>query len=138
MEQLKLNLTKKIMKTTQMGEMVYAESLYDKISRTKIISSANGFKGFKINEDGILIGYSDLYNVYEYEGFNIRPFKHGDTYYAIVVNKEDKYGIIDTSGNVIEGFNFNFDNLLYNIYAQDKNNPWFFVADNDLWSLKSF
>ncbi|WP_435261825.1 hypothetical protein [Tenacibaculum sp. nBUS_03] len=107
-------------------------------SNIKIISSADGYKGFKLDENGNLLSYSDMYYHYEEHAWNITLFKFKEKHYAIVNNKNKKYGIIDESGNTLKGFNFKHKEISLNKYAKDKEKVWFFVQEsNDMWSLKS-
>ncbi|WP_108808857.1 DUF2059 domain-containing protein [Aquimarina spinulae] len=107
---------------------------FEKICRAKIISSHNkGYKGFKVDEEGSLSEYSDIYK-------EVKPFKKGDKYYAIAILKTNgQYGIITTSGKRVKGFDFTQKKILLNKDANDEKNVWFFVQnDYDLWSLKNF
>ncbi|WP_299124822.1 hypothetical protein [uncultured Tenacibaculum sp.] len=107
-------------------------------SNIKIISSSDGYKGFKIDENGNLLNYSDIYYNSEEHSWNIRPFQFKGKYFAIVKNKNGKYGVIDKSGKTLKGFNFKYKEISLNKFAKDKEKLWFFVQENnDMWSLKS-
>jgi hypothetical protein len=104
-----------------------------------ILSSKDGYKGFKTDKEGKLFAYADIYH-YHTSGFptwNVNPFKKENKTYAIAVNKvTGRYGIIDSLGNVLKGFDFNYKSILLNRYSKDKKNIWFFVqGENNLWSL---
>lgn len=104
-----------------------------------ILSSKNGYKGFKTDKEGKLAAYSEIYH-YHTTGFptwNVSPFKKGNKTYAIAVNKATgKYGVIDSLGNAWKGFDFNYKSILVNRYSKDKKNTWFFVeGENNRWSL---
>jgi len=119
-----------------MVEEVSADKDFEGIS---ILSSKSGYKGFKTDREGKLIAYADIYH-YHTSGFptwNVSPFKKENRTYAIAVNKAtSKYGVIDSLGNALKGFDFNHKKILLNRYSKDKKNMWFFVeGENNLWSL---
>jgi hypothetical protein len=94
----------------------------------KVRSSKDGFKGFTVDKNGILLTYSDLY-----ENKNLRPeenvkvFKFSDQYFAIVCDKDKRCGIIDLNGNPMKGFEFNFSEIEINPRAKDHTTIWFIV-----------
>lgn len=76
----------------------------------EVIDSKNGYKGFKVDENGKLKAYSDVYHVQSTHNFNVKPFLFEGQYYSIVSIKTapDTYfdGIIDTTGTALPHFNF--------------------------------
>ncbi len=118
----------------EMSDMGEAVSSCDR----KVASSKNGFKGFTVNGKGELLSYSDLYeyNKQGIPGFNIQLFKYKNQYYGIVANLKNEYGIIDSLGNPVKGFEFNYNEILLNRNTKDSVNAWFFVRKNsDSYSL---
>lgn len=118
--------------------MVSMGAIEEEYAKIKIVSSEGGFKGFTVDKKGQLTSFSDEYyfhkNMSPYA--NIKPLKKGNKTYAIAVNKQGLYGVIDSVGNTMEGLDFRFKNLALNEFALDKQALWFFAQiDNDNWSL---
>lgn len=94
------------------------------------ISSANGFKGFKMDEEKQITHFSDIYNRMQPHFFNIRgPFVINGKYYA-VAEKGDASGVIDEEGNSLPGFDFIHDQLVYNSAATG-GDTWFYYEAKD-------
>ncbi len=106
----------------------------------KVIPSSSGFKGFTVNAKGELATYSSLYYYYTtgYHTWNVYPFKDHGKQLAVVVNKEGLYGIIDTQGNIIKGFEFKYKKIIWNRLANDPATTWFFInMEANQWSMMS-
>ena len=105
----------------------------------KVKSSSDGFKGFTASSTGELINYSDLYqfNKTGINDRNIQLFQYKNNYYAIVKNKAGAAGIIDSKGNPLKGFDFNYNEIIPNRDTKDTANAWFFVKkqEGDNFSL---
>jgi len=119
-----------------------AYSSLDKNALIKVVSSANGYKGFTVDANGELESYSDLYRYYTVGSFhmwNVYPFKdYQGKQLAVAVDRKGMYGVIDTKGNVIKGFEFKYKKILWNRFANDPLTSWFFInMEDDKWSLMS-
>lgn len=99
-------------------------------SDIQVISSDNGYKGFSVDENGKLVSYSKLYYHDSNHFWNISPFKNQDKYYAIVTLNGNK-GIIDTDGNPVALFNFNYKGIVRNPHADNSKTTWFLVTGLD-------
>lgn len=101
-----VDVTKKIVEFQEIGVMEGPPQ-----PKIDVINSKDGYKGFKVDTNGKLLAYSDLYYAQSFHEFNVNPFKFNGKYYAIATKKtgEDEYfdGIIDTEGNALPQFNFN-------------------------------
>ena len=99
----------------------------------KAISSRDGFKGFKVTNTGNLIAYSDLYeyNKQGISGWNIQIIKYKAKFYGVVKNLKAQAGIIDTEGNPLKGFEFNYHDIIPNRNTKDTMNAWFFVKKTE-------
>ena len=99
----------------------------------KVRSSSDGFKGFTATSTGELINYSDIYryNRQGMPGWNIQLFQFKSKYYGIVKNKLGAAGIIDSDGNPLKGFDFNYNEILPNRGTKDTANVWFFVKKQE-------
>lgn len=86
------------------------------------------FKGFTLDENNKIATYSSLYIKDDYwHHLNIQgPFKIKDQYYA-VARKGNSAGIIDQNGNHLEGFDFNYKNLVFN--SEGLLETWFYYED---------
>lgn len=108
----------------------------------EIIDSKNGYKGFKVDENGKLKAYSDLYHIQSGASYNVNPFLFEGKYYSVVSieTAPNTYldAIIDTNGIALPHFNFT-DKCIIKIK----------VEEDDIWystglcrgltgSLKSF
>jgi len=94
------------------------------------VSSANGFKGFRMDENKRIIQFSDIYNRNQPEFFNIDgPILINGKYYA-VAEKGDGAGIIDEEGNPLAGFDFIYKELVWNRTASGRDS-WFYFMDKD-------
>ncbi len=113
----------------------YASYTYEKGPDVddKVRRSSDGFKGFTASISGELINYSDLYqyNTQGIPGWNIQLFQYKNQYYGIVKNKAGSAGIIDSKGNPLKGFDFNFNEIIANRGTKDTANAWFFVKKNE-------
>ena len=73
-------------------------------SKIQVLDSVNGYKGFKVDEDGTLLAYSKAYYKSKNHYWNIsKPFLYKNEYYAIVPNKDRNSVIINTNGDVKKG-----------------------------------
>jgi hypothetical protein len=107
-------------------------------SGVKVVSSENGYKGFSLDSSGRVLSYSDIYDHEKGCPWNIIPFKTKHGYMAIANNKKGMWGIIDSLGNPMQGFDFNYEDIYFNKYAKDTGVLWFFVKDSTgNWSVKS-
>ncbi|GEM_PF-5933402 len=92
-----------------------------------VLDSKDGYKGFKVDDNGKLVAYSDLYYAQSHHEFNVSPFKFNGKYYAIATKKiaDDEYfdGIIDTEGNALPQFNFN--EKCINKIKEETDDIWF-------------
>ncbi|MGJ1388758.1 hypothetical protein ACR78F_00190 [Sphingobacterium spiritivorum] len=97
--------------------------------KIELISAKTGYKGFKVDKNGKLIAYSDLYHAQSYHFFNVQPFLHKGQYYAIVTKKTgpDEYydGIIDTAGNTLAQFNFKHHGIDKIDFLSNEDDIWF-------------
>ena len=95
-----------------------------------VISSKTGYKGFKVDEKGELVSYSDLYYAQSHHLFNVSPFYFEGKYYAIATKKTgpDEYfsGIIDTSGTPLQ--HFNFEHKCVALIEKNTTDVWFSVG----------
>lgn len=108
----------------------------------QVISSKDGYKGFKVNNNGILTAYSDLYYAQSVHNFNVQPFLFEGKRYAIATKQTgpDEYfsGIIDEDGNTLPHFNFNVKCLTK--VKVEPDDIWFSIGLCRAWkgSLVSF
>ncbi|QWX82522.1 hypothetical protein H0I23_08525 [Cellulophaga sp. HaHaR_3_176] len=73
--------------------------------KIQVLDSINGYKGFKVDDNGNLIAYSKAYFRDNWHSWNIsKPFLYKNNYYAIVQNKEGNKTIINTEGEIKKGF----------------------------------
>jgi Leucine-rich repeat (LRR) protein len=86
----------------------------------EIISFETGYKGFSVDETGKLKSISDLYN------WSVTPFLYKGNYYAKVAKRDYSTAIIDTSGNALSGFGFDYTNISLKKY---KDNYYAIVAN---------
>ena len=92
------------------------------------ISSADGFKGFKMNEKKEITHFSDIYHRVTPAMFNISgPYLINGKYYAIA-DKDDASGVIDEEGNSLPGFDFVHRHLTMNSRSKD-GDTWFYYED---------
>ena len=94
-------------------------------SNFKLISSMNGFKGFK-HQNGYITEHSDVYSKMKRNTIKIKDKVYGIAYL-------NKYaGIIDEDGNVLNGFDFN-DSCTYIQKCQSTKDTlvWFWFTDNN-------
>lgn len=91
----------------------------------KIISSADGYKGFK-HENGYVTEYSDIYSDMSVNAIKIKNKVYGIAYLNASA------GIIDEEGNVLKGFEFN-DSCTYlmKCYNTKDTLVWFWFTDNN-------
>jgi len=102
-----------------------------KVDKIKLISSKDGYKGFKVDNNGKLTAYSDLYNVEECDWLNVTPFKFQGKYYAIARKKTgvgNYSGIIDSVGNPLPHFNFIHKGIILIDEAGNDEDIWFFTG----------
>lgn len=99
----------------------------------EFISSGNNYKGFRLNNKGELTALSDIYDkCCFYQVIKI----HNKSY--LIVSKNKYFGIIDTLGNSLTGFDFVHKGIQVNPYPQDKLHQWFFVTtDGQSWSIQN-
>lgn len=114
----------------EVNEMVIEKS--NETNHTKVRTSKDGFKGFTLTDNGELSEYSDLYeyNKQGIPGWNIQVFKYKNQHYGIVSNLNGEYGIIDSVGIPMKGFEFNYNKILINRKTADTSNVWFFIMKN--------
>jgi hypothetical protein len=94
------------------------------------LSGADGFKGFKMDENKRIIQFSDIYNRVEPQFFNIDgPILIDGKYYA-VAEKGEASGVIDEEGNPLPGFDFVHKQLVWNRAASGRD-TWFYYEDNE-------
>lgn len=119
-----------VTQTKYVNEMVMEKS-YD-TNHTKVRTSKDGFKGFTLSENGELLEYSDLYeyNKQGIPGWNIQIFEYKKQHYGIVSDLNEEYGIIDSVGSPMKGFEFNYNKILINRKTADTSNVWFFIKKN--------
>lgn len=99
----------------------------------KPLPSKDGFRGFSVNEYNEVTALSDIYP----ETWYSTIVKIKNQVYAIV-KKKNYFGIIDTLGNALKGFDFSHKKIEVNYYADDKENVWFFVQNDDsTWSAQN-
>ncbi|MCP1996314.1 hypothetical protein L1275_002105 [Flavobacterium sp. HSC-61S13] len=95
-----------------------------------VLDSRDGYKGFKVDDNGKLLAYSDLYYAQGQHEFNVSPFKFKGKDYAIATKKtgDDEYfgGIIDTEGNALPQFNFNVKCILK--IKEETDDIWFSIG----------
>lgn len=94
------------------------------------VSSSNGFTGFKMDAEKKVTHYSDIYNRSSTPMFNVSQAFKLDNKYYIVAHKKKESGIIDEQGNPLEGFNFNYKELVPLIQYRDSL-LWFYFVDKE-------
>lgn len=111
----------------------------DDIYKTEIfeekefVSSKDGFKGFATNSHGELVRVSDIYDRCCF--FQIVKIQ-GKSY--LILSKKGKFGIIDSLGNALKGFDFIHQKISRNPYSNQSESVWFFVTrDGQTWSLQN-
>jgi hypothetical protein len=123
--------------SAELGDVVYRDHrdpdfgavLYDEGGPFPI-SSANGFKGFKMDENKRITHFSDIYNRAQPALFNIHgPFVINGKYYA-VAEKGDASGVIDEDGNSLKGFDFVHHELVFNSRTTD-GDVWFYYEEKN-------
>jgi hypothetical protein len=98
-------------------------------------SAKEGHRGFSLNEFNGLKSISDIYRSSWYYYFKLLLIQKKQ--YAIIY-KGGKFGIIDTAGNTLPGFDFVHKKIMINRYAKDPNHTWFFVKnDEGVWSFQN-
>lgn len=101
-----------------------------------IVSTENNFKGFSVDEKGNLQNCSDIYKEGSFK--DVYPFKYKGKYYAIAKKKmthgEKRYGIIDTEGNSLPGFDFIHEGISLNELASNDDNAWFIINGQQNYS----
>jgi hypothetical protein len=105
--------------------MIWSEEVDESVDPgIQILDSINGYRGFKVDENGKLTGYSKAYFRDNWHSWNIStPFFYKNEYYAIVQNSDGKKVIINTKGAVknesvynsirYTEYKFKGENLLY-------------------------
>lgn len=97
------------------------------------MTSNNLKKGFTIstNKPVKILQYASIYNDVTF------PFFYKEKYYAVASksdeeNNNNKYGIIDTEGNYLSGFEFKYSYLKLNRVAKDDGKYYFYaLTDSD-------
>lgn len=114
----------------EMNELEYKTEIHDE---KEFVSSKDGFKGFSVNNYGEITTLSDLYD--KCCGFVTVNIK-GKTY--LILSKNKYYGIIDSLGTPLNGFNFGHHYIEQNYYSKYKDTIWFFVKNSEKkWSLQN-
>ncbi len=118
-----------IVKSNNDFSEIYVTEISSNNNISRVKSSKNGFKGFTLAENGELLEYSDLYeyNKQGIPGWNIQIFKHKNKHYGVVRNLNGEYGIIDSLGIPMQGFEFNYYEILINRKTADTSDVWFFI-----------
>lgn len=133
-------LQKIIPREDRMGVMEMPGNSGDKI---ELISAKTGYKGFKVDENGKLVAYSDMYKAQHVDEFNVQPFLHKGNYFAIVTKKiePDEFykAVIDTIGNTLPHLNFEHHEIQKVNFLSNGEDVWFSTAVRDFkGSLISF
>ncbi|MFN7117565.1 MAG: tetratricopeptide repeat protein [Saprospiraceae bacterium] len=108
------------------------------VGNAKVDTSAN-FKGFRVNKFNRISHVSSIYDKTEWDFLDdsapsapeieiLGPFKIGGKWHA-VVQKNDKWGVIDEAGNIFEKVRFEFEELIpvTDYVGEDY---WFYFADS--------
>jgi len=73
--------------------------------KIQVLDSVNGYRGFKVDDNGNLTAYSKAYFRDSWHSWNIsKPILHNKKYYAIVKNKDGDKIVINTEGEIKKDF----------------------------------
>jgi len=99
--------------------MVTVEEYDDSVDpKIQVLDSINGYRGFKVDDNGNLTAYSKAYFKDNWHSWNIsKPIFYEHEYYAIVQNNEGNKIVIDTNGDIKK--DFKYKSLKYTDYKQN-------------------
>lgn len=75
-------------------------------SNFDILDSINGYRGFKVDDNGKLIAFSKAYFIDKRQKNISNPFRYNNEYYAIVNSENGNSIIINTEGEAKKGFSY--------------------------------
>jgi hypothetical protein len=104
----------------------------------KKIAIEDSFKGFSVDERGNLKTWSNIYS--DGRSKYVYPFKYKGKYYAVAIkempDKQRKYGVIDTEGNSLPGFDFIHESITRNGFATNEDDVWFIINGDQNYSCE--
>lgn len=96
----------------------------------RVLDSTNGYRGFEVDSQGRISGYSSVYYRHRTHGnISSLPFLFKSKYYVVVKKSKKQFVLINQKGETQTGLDCR--TILPNIAYTQKDDRWFYVETND-------